>query len=402
MKKPLFWGSLGLILYTYVGFPLLVLIRGLVRRRPVVKGDITPRVSLVIAAYNEAATIGAKLDNALALDYPRDRLEIIVASDGSTDGTNEIVARYAGRGVRLLAFPRQGKIPALNAAVAQATGEILVFSDATSIFAPDALRILVRPFADPTIGAVGGNQHYDSGGGVASIGERLYWSFDRTLKLLQSAAGNVIAAGGAMYAIRRALFQPVPLGVGDDFVVSTRAIAQGYRLICEPTAIAYETIALTDGAEFGRKVRVVDQGLRGLWAVRELFNPLRYGFYAVQIFSHKLLRWSVTAPLIVLLAVSPSLARAGRFYRLIALGQLGFYGCALGTLALRRTPLARRRLFKLLAIPYYFCLVNLAALRGWLRLLEGKRIDMWDSPERGERPLAARLLAHERELIHEA
>src|SRR5574341_1115034 len=141
----LFWGSLGLVLYTYIGFPLLLVIRGQWQRHPVKKADIMARVSLVIVAHNEAAHIGAKLENVLALDYPQTQLEIIVASDGSNDGTNEIVARYADRGVQLHAFPRQGKIPALNAAAAQATGEILVFSDANSMYTPDALRVLLRP-----------------------------------------------------------------------------------------------------------------------------------------------------------------------------------------------------------------------------------------------------------------
>jgi glycosyltransferase involved in cell wall biosynthesis len=388
MKKFLFWGSLGLVLYTYVGFPLVVLLRGLVRQRPVTKADITPSVSMIIAVYNEAASIGAKLDNALSLDYPPEQLEIIVASDGSNDRTDEIVAGYADPRITFLDLPRMGKIPALNIAAAHAAGEILVFSDATSIFAIDALRALVRPFADPDVGAVGGVQYYGNGGGAgaATIGERLYWSFDGLLKRMQSQAGNMIAAGGAIYTIRRELYQPVPPGVGDDFVISTRAIAQGYRLVCEPAAVSSETIASSDRAEFRRKVRVIDQGLRGLWAVRELFNPLRYGFYAVQIFSHKLLRWSVPWQLLVLLGVSPGLWRAGRLYRLAALGQLALYGSALGALLLRRTPLAQRRAFKLLAIPYYFCMVNVASLHAWLRLLSGRRIDMWDSAERGTRP----------------
>lgn len=385
MKRSLFWGSIVVIVYTYIGFPLLILIRGLLRPRPVKKAAITPRVSVVIIAYNEAATIGAKLDSTLALDYPSEQLEIIVASDGSNDGTNAIVERYGDPRVQFYPFPRQGKIPVLNAVVERARGEILVFSDANTIFAPDALRALVSPFADPAVGAVGGNQCYVPNGAsnAAGFGERLYWSFDRMLKTMQSRAGNAISATGAIYAIRREVFRPVPLGVGDDFVISTRAISQGYRLVFEPTAIAYETPAPTDREEFRRKERVIVQGLRGLWAVKELFNPLRYGFYSVQIFSHKLLRWSVTWPLVVLLAVSSGMARAGGLYRLITLGQAGFYACALGALALRRTPLAQQKLFKLLMIPFFFCLANIAALRAWLQLLAGKNIVVWDSTERG-------------------
>jgi cellulose synthase/poly-beta-1,6-N-acetylglucosamine synthase-like glycosyltransferase len=377
----LFWSSLGLILYAYIGFPLLLAIRGWLQRRPVKKADIVPRVSLVITAHNEATHIGAKLENVLALDYPREQLEIIVASDGSNDGMNEIVTRYADRGVLLRAFPRQGKIPTLNAAAVQATGDILVFSDANSIYASDALRVLLRAFADPTVGAVGGNQVYISGstGNTASFGERMYWGFDRRLKAAQTEAGNMISATGAIHAIRRELFRPVPLGVGDDFVISTRAISQGYRLVFEPNAMAYETIAPTDRAEFSRKERVIVRGLLGLWAVKELFNPLRYGFYAIQIFSHKLLRWSLCWLLVILFAASLALYPQGGIYQLAALGQILFYGSALAALALRQTSLAGLKVFRLLAIPYYFCLANTAAARAWVQLLGGKRIDVWDS-----------------------
>ncbi|HEX6287605.1 MAG TPA: glycosyltransferase family 2 protein [Herpetosiphonaceae bacterium] len=384
MRKALFWGSLGLIIYNYLGFPLLMLARGLVWRRAVKRADITPRVTLVIAVYNGEQWIGKRLDNALSLDYPRDQLEIIVGSDGSTDRTNEIIAGYVERGVQFLALPRQGKIPTLNAAVARATGEILLFSDATSIFAPDALRFLVRSFADPSVGAVGGHQVYVSGvkSGSANIAERLYWRFDQTLKTLQSQSGSMIASAGSLYALRSELFEPIPVGVLDDHFVSTLAIAKGYRLVLEPDAIVYQTIASSDHAEFRRKVRVIAQGLWTMWIQRPLFNPLRYGFYSIQLFSHKLLRWSIVWPLLLLLGVSPTLYRAGRFYRLITLGQLGFYGSALAALALRQTPLAGLRPFKLLSIPYYFCMVNLAELRAWLMVVSGKRIAMWDRTER--------------------
>jgi len=380
-KQFLFWGAMGLIIYAYIGFPLLLLVRGLLRPRLVRKARIEPLISLVIVAHNEAAAIGAKLENVLALDYPHDRLEVIVASDGSDDETNAIVESYGDRGARLLAFPRQGKIPALNAAVMQASGNILVFSDANSMYSPAALRNLIAPFADSTVGAVGGNQCYlsSTAGNTASLGERLYWNFDRTLKTMQSKAGNMISATGAIHAIRHELFRPVPLGVGDDFVISTRAIAQGYRLVFEPEAIAYETIAPTDQAEFQRKVRVIVRGLRGLWAVKELFNPLNYGFYALQICSHKLLRWSVCWLLIILFGASLSLYRVSTFYQLIMQAQIIFYACAGFTLMLRQTAVARLKAFKILAIPFYFCLANYAALRAWLQLLAGKRVDVWDS-----------------------
>lgn len=380
-----FWLALGLIAWGLVGFPLVLLLRG-VLRRPVQKAAITPRASLVIVAHNEAATIATKLENVYALDYPADRLEVIVASDGSDDGTNEIVASFVDRGLRLLTFPRSGKIPALNAAVAQATGDVLVFSDANSIYDPGALRALVAPFADPTVGAVGGDQRYVSSKGnraagthVASFGERLYWSFDRLLKVMQSRAGHMTSATGAIHAIRRALFVPVPLGVSDDFVISTRAISQGYRLVFERNAIAYEMVAPTYRAEFNRKLRVIVRGLHGLWAVRDLFNPVRHGFYSVQIFSHKLLRWSICWLAIVLFVASLSLYTAGTFYRWLAYGQILFYTCALVAWSLRNSGLTEYKAFKLFSVPLYVCLANYASLRAWLQLAGGKRVDVWDS-----------------------
>jgi cellulose synthase/poly-beta-1,6-N-acetylglucosamine synthase-like glycosyltransferase len=379
MIEILLWTALGLIVYAYAGFPLLLMLRAAVRR-PVRKADLTPTVSLVICAYNEAGTIAEKLDNVLALDYPRERLQVLVGSDGSTDGTNEIVAHYAGHGVELIAFPRSGKMPVLNALVARATGEILVFSDANSIYDRDALRQLVRSFADPAVGGVAGNQVYStSSGNAASFGERLYWRLDRWLKRLESRAGSTISATGAIYAIRRELFRPVPAAVSDDLVISTRVIAQGRRLVFEPAAIAREATAPDDGAEFRRKVRVVNHSLRALWTMRELFNPLRYGFYSLELFSHKVLRRSVIWLLLVVLPASVWLAPTGPVYRALLLAQLALYGAAALALLLRSTSVRRWKLYRLLAVPYYFCFVNLACLRAWLQLARGHRFETWDS-----------------------
>lgn len=377
--KILFWILFALIAYVYAGFPVLVLVRSL-RRKPVRHDDIAPRVSLVIIAHNEAASIGDKVENVLALDYPSDRLEILIGSDGSDDATDEIVRRFADRGVRLLSFPRRGKIPALNETVAEATGDVLVFSDANSMFSRDALRILVRPFADPYVGGVAGNQCYTtSTGNAASHGERRYWSFDRMLKRLESAAGNTVSSTGAIHAVRRELFQPVPSGVCDDSVISKRVILRGFRLVFEPNAVASEPVAPTDEAEMGRKVRVIVRGLSALWEVRGLFNPLRFGFYSIQLFSHKLLRWSAVWLLIALFAVSLSLWNAGVFYRAFALAQAMFYVCALAGWVLRKSRFARSKAFKPLALPFYFCFANFAALRAWIKLARGVRWDIWDA-----------------------
>lgn len=404
IARAIFWLAGALVVYAYAGFPLLLAVRALVRRKTTDgRGDRSsesepPRVSMVVVAHNEAATIADKIENIYSLDYPADRLEVIVASDGSDDGTDEIVESFARPNLRLLVFPRQGKIPALNAAAARAQGEILVFSDANSMFAADALRTLVAPFSDPSVGAVGGNQRYlpDGGGHMASFSERLYWRYDRQLKLMQSRHGNMTAATGAIHAVRRDLFRPVPLGVSDDFITSTRAIAQGFRLVFEPNAVAYERVAPSEEAEFNRKLRIIVRGLRGLWVMRELFNPLRHGFYSVQLFSHKLLRWSVCWLLLLVFAASVALYGEGWLYAWAARAQFALYACAACGLALGSTQLAKYRFFKVFGVPFYFTMANYAALRAWLRVFGGARVDLWESersrnsiPAPAKRPLYA-------------
>ena len=371
----LFWSALALIIYTYGLFPVVLFFRSLVFRRAYKSDRITPHVSMIIAAHNEADVIGTKIENILALDYPKNRLEVLIASDGSDDKTADIVSGYNNKIVKLLALPRQGKAPALNAAVAEAKGEILIFSDANSIYATDAIRALVRPFADTTVGGVAGNQVYLSkkDKSHASVGEKSYWNFDRRLKLLQSKAGSTTSATGAIYAIRRKLFQAVPSGVTDDFVTSTRVIAQGYRLVFAPDAIAYEPAAETNGNEFKRKVRVITRGLRAVLVMRELLNPIHFGFYSLQLFSHKVLRRLVVFPLLIVLTMSPFLWSLGPFYKCFVSVQLLFYSFAIwgvfGNVFKKN---------KLMSIPFYFCLVNIAAFLATLNLIRGHQIDRWD------------------------
>lgn len=379
-----FWAMVAVVLFTYAVFPAIVFVRGRLMRRPYKSADITPPISMIIAAHNEADSIAAKIDNILAMDYPREQLEVIIASDGSNDGTNEIVQSYASQHVTLLALPRQGKAPALDAAVAASHSEILVFSDANSMYHPGALRAIARPFADPEVGGVAGNQVYltKRADALSGDGEQSYWSFDRKLKQSQSKAGNAISATGAIYAIRRALFRGVPVGVTDDFAVSTDVIAQGRRLVFAPDAIAYEPVARTGGIEFGRKVRVMTRGLRGvLVARRELLNPFRFGFYAFQLFMHKVMRRLVVFPLIILLVLSPLLWSAGVIYQIATLTQVLFYGCAILGSILSATKLGR---IKLLTIPFFFCMVNIASLIAAVNLIRGRRIDFWEPQREGQ------------------
>ncbi len=375
--KGLFWGATGTVAYTYVLFPLLLFARAWLRPRPHANRDITPSVSIVIAARNEASTIGAKLENLLALDYPRERLEIVIASDGSIDGTEEIVHSYEDAGIRLLALPADGKAAALNAAVAASTGEIVVFSDANSMYASDAVRTLVRAFADPSVGGVAGNQRYsaDNGDEGTIAGERKYWSYDRALKIAESRAGNVVSATGAIYAVRRGLFRHVPPGVTDDFVTSTAVIDEGYRLVFEPNAVAVEPPGASSDAEFKRKVRVMTRGLRGVWIMRPLLDPRRHGFYALQLVSHKVLRRLMAVPLAVIAVTGALLAPSGRFYRGVALAQAAAYALAAVGLVFGRMRLGRKKIF---ALPAFFVLVNAASVRALSNLLRGRTIDRWD------------------------
>ena len=380
MSSALFWIALTLILYAYAGFPLLLWLRARLWPRPYHAAEIRPAVSVIIAAYNEERTIGAKLENLLSLDYPPELLEVIVASDGSEDGTNAIVAGFAARGVRLLPLARQGKAGALNAAVAEARGEVLVFSDANSMLAQGALRALVRPFADSEIGGVAGNQCYERSTSMAasSTGEHSYWNLDRRIKHWQSEAGSATSATGSLYAIRRRLFLPVPEGVTDDFITSTAVIIQGYRLVFAAGAVAFEPVATSAGIEFGRKVRIMTRGYRAVLLRRQLLNPLRYGFYALQLLSHKILRRCVVLPLLALLAVSPWVWYGGALYQAGVVAQLALYGFALLGVLLGRTRLGRA---KLLALPLFVCLVNAASLVALFNLLRGHKVVLWQ-PQR--------------------
>jgi cellulose synthase/poly-beta-1,6-N-acetylglucosamine synthase-like glycosyltransferase len=375
IRRALFWSGSALLAYSLAVFPALVVVRGVLFRREHRTADITPSVSIIVSARNEESAIGSKLDSLLDLDYPADRREIVVASDGSDDATNVIVEQYAASGIRLLALPRVGKAAALNAAVAVASGEVLVFSDANSRFASDALRALVAPLADPEVGGVAGDQRYLPGVGGTSDGERSYWNLDRLLKLSESRAGNAISATGAIYAIRRNLFEPVTDSVTDDFVISTGVIQQGFRLVFAPGAVAYEPVAPTADVEFGRKVRIMTRGLRAVLVRRALLDPRRHGFYALQLLSHKVVRRLMAVPLLAVCLSALTLWRHGPLYRAATLLQATFYGAALVGFIARNHPLGRHRAF---ALPAFFCLVNAASLLAAFNVVRGRRIDRWE------------------------
>ncbi|VAX38454.1 hypothetical protein MNBD_PLANCTO02-1032 [hydrothermal vent metagenome] len=384
MMETFFYLLSGIVLWTYFGYPLVILIRAAVWKRPYRSESITPKVSMIIACYNEEEGIQAKLENILSLDYPEEQLEVIIVSDGSTDQTEEIVRQYCNNQVQLICLLRGGKAPALNAAVATARGEVLIFSDANSMYRADAIQNIVRPFADLDVGGVAGNQVYRSAqqSGIAADGEKSYWDFDRMLKVAQSCSGNAISATGAIYAIRRCLFREVPDGVTDDFVTSTQIIAQKKRLVFEPKAICYEPVAGAVKAEFGRKTRVITRGLRGVIVMRELLNPFQHGFYSLQLFSHKVLRRLVVFPLVALALITPFLWNNGWWFQVATLLQVALYCAAIAGLLMSKTNLKSPKCF---SVPFYFCMVNTAVIVAVVNTLRNKRIALWN-PERPNTP----------------
>ena len=361
----------------FVLYPLVLWLRARLAPVPIAAADGNPTVSLIICAHNEAAAIGAKLENALALDYPTDHLEIWLASDGSTDATVEIARGFEARGVRVLDLPRRGKAFALNAAVETSRAEVLAFSDATSLWEVQALRALVRPFADERVGGVAGDQRYGKTDvSDDAIGERSYWSFDRKLKRWQSLAGTVISATGAIYAVRRNLFQPPPADATDDFMVSTGVVAQGKRLVFAADAIAVEVPAEDIGGEFRRKIRIITRGLRAVGYRRALLDPSQSGAYAFELLLHKLWRRLTWIPLLVLLFAAPMCWSAGGALSVLSVAVAG--GMAAGVSGLAIPALAR---FRPVAMASYFLMVNAACAMATLNLVRGHRVSHWE-PER--------------------
>ena len=378
VASSLFWIGLALLAWVYAGYPLLLgLLKVLGVRRRVRYGAIEPRITVIVSAYNERQVIRAKLDNCRSLEYPLELLEVIVVSDASDDGTDDIVLAY-GPPVHLLRMEtRGGKTVGLNAALRAARGDIIVFSDANAMYQRDAIRQLVRNFADPTIGAVTGESRYEIGYNDASTeSEGTYWSYEIWIKSLESSLGSVVGGDGAIYAIRRGLYQDLDPGDLSDFVNPLQIVAQGYRNVYEPAAISMEGGAEGYGAEFRRKVRIVNRAWRATFKMRRLLNPMRHGFFAFQFFSHKVLRWLVPWLMLLVLITNVAVAGVAPVYALLLAGQGLFYVLAgLGSFLADSGGLLGR----LTSIPYYFCLVNLASLIALVEVIGGKEYRTWSS-----------------------
>lgn len=381
MFKILLWTSIFLIVYAYAGYPALIVFLSLFSRNKVQTSEIRPQVSFLIAAYNEEKDIEEKLKNCFELDYPQDKLEIVVASDGSTDATDKIVKQYENNdaGVRVILHRvegRLGKTAAQNSAVKVCQGEIIIFSDAASMYDPAAVRALVRNYADPKVGAVSGMYNYikddKSSAGLATI---LFWQLENFIKSRQTKIKTITGCCGCIYSLRKELYTDLPPEIISDLVEPLTIIKKGYRIVFEPDALALEETAGDTKDEFKMRIRVIVRGMNGMLFVKELFNPKKYPFVAFQLISHKLLRWMVPVFAIVVFISNMILVNASFFYALLFVCQIFFY-----VLALAGYYLERKRFHKILFyIPLYFCTVNLAALISIFRVMRKKNIVTWQT-----------------------
>lgn len=372
----IFWGAIALVAYVYVGYPLVLFLVSRVWWRPVRKATITPPVTMIIAAYNEQDVIATKLENALALDYPADRFEIMVASDGSTDDTNRIVREQFGGRVTLLDLPREGKTSGQNKAAAAARGEILVFSDASTMYDANAIRAMVANYADPTVGSVGGDVRYlREDEAVAGKGRQLYWNYEAAIRRWESRIYSVLGATGCIYSLRKSLYVPLDPAAISDFVQPAKATLRGFRSIVEDDAVCYEVAESKQlGDELNRRARVVLRGLRGIGYMPESLNALRHPWILFQLLSHRILRWSVPVLMIAAL-VSNALLLDHPLYLVLFVLQLMFYGGAVAALVLDRLAIRVPGLF----VPLYFCMINLAPLLAFWALLKGEKKVVWET-----------------------
>lgn len=364
-----FWSAVGVILYTFFGYPLLLTVAARLRPRPHKQAPITPSVTILIPAYNEARVIEAKLENSLAQDYPQEKLDVLVVADGSDDDTAARAQRYARRGVRVLHEPvRRGKIAAVNRAMPWVKSEVVVFTDANAMLTENAVAALVRHFADPEVAAVAGEKR------VAGGGEGLYWRYESYLKGLDSRLSSVMGAAGELFALRRHLFQPPPQdSIIEDFVLSMELVAAGWRVVYEPAAVAFEEGAPSLQADWRRRTRIAAGGFQAIARLRPLLHP-RYGLVWWQYISHRVLRWAVTPFLLPAAFVLNWLLIAHPFYLMLALGQTLFYGT--GLLGYRQAKQGRGG--GLPYIVFFFCLTNVAALVGFWRYLTGNQAVTWE------------------------
>ncbi len=372
--RVVFWLCSGVILYVYFGYPVLVRVLARIARRTVVRRPIRPSVTVVIAAYNEERGIRAKLDNVMHLEYPAGLLDVIVASDASADGTDAIVRSYDSSSVRLVRVEgRCGKTACQNIAMQSATGEIVVFTDATTRIDSHALIALMANFADPSVGCVAGSLVYETTGhNRTGQGGAAYWSYELDLRRGESALGSLVGVSGCLYAVRRSAYRPIPPELISDFVIAMRLYEQGLRTVLEPAAICFEETLDQSHQELAMRVRVAVRSINALIAERRLLNPIRFGGFSWQLWSHKVLRYASPFVWLIALVTSLALAQDPLYLGLFAL-QLLLIAAGIAGVLLQ----ARAQRLGVLTKPYYFLLTNVASFLATLRYLRGERIVTW-------------------------
>jgi glycosyltransferase involved in cell wall biosynthesis len=377
--KALFWIQICGILYAYLGYPLVLRFLALISphrgKSKTTRQDAQrlPFVTMIVPIYNEESVIARKLENSLALDYPRDKLEILFVSDGSTDRTAEIIRSCLAPHLKLLELPeRGGKAQALNHGLRNAGGEVICFSDSSIMLNPDAVTTLMANFDDPAIGCASGEDSIDGGGG-----EGLYGRYELALRRLESKVHSIVGASGSFYAQRRSLCGEFPQGLAPDFLSVLNTVEQGYRAISDADAKGSMTSLSSNQAEFQRKVRTILRGISTLFAKSTLLNPLRFGLFAVELISHKLMRWCVPFFLLALLVSNLFLLDQWP-YVVFLIGQILFYALAL--LGWLGVPLVEKSLAGRVAA--YFTIVNVATLVAWWKYASGVRQEIWNPTRR--------------------
>ncbi len=366
-----FWLLLGIICYVYAGYPLLLWACAKFHRRIIRRGDVWPSVSLIIAAFNEEKAIEYKIKNSLELNYPRERLEIIVASDCSTDRTNQIVESYRDQGVILVKqAQRKGKTAALNAVLPYARGEILLFSDATAVLDRDCLKKLMRNFFDTEVGCVSPVMVYTNkkSNHISQL-EGLYWKYESSIKRWESEIGTLAFVPGACFAIRKELQLPVMPEYDYDCISPLQVIEQKHHVVYEPDARFYEIPVASLRDLFQTRVRMITKDFAGTLSRKSLINPFKHPKISMTLISHKLLRWLIPFFLIPLFACNLFLIES-RLFQFFFIGQVVLY-----SLAFLGSAIKHKR--GVLAIPFYFCIVNLAALVGVIKAIIGKKVPVW-------------------------
>lgn len=363
-----------LLFYIYAGYPVLVSVLSLLITKRNADPSFAPTVSVLIAAHNEEAGIYEKLTQTVALNYPLDRLEVLVLSDGSTDKTDQIVQSFPDPRVRLVRVePRRGKTNAQNFGAKEAKGDILVFSDATTIYHREAIHKIAAHYSDSHVGAVSGRyQYFDAAGdSPTGLGSMAFWNYENLIKIAQSRLATITGCCGCIYSVRRSAYTDLNPDIISDLVQPLWVIQKGFRVVFAADALAYEETTTSTEQEFSMRVRVVTRGMRGLLSVPELFKPWKHPWICFQLMSHKVLRWLV--PILLLLLFTSNIALTTKpFFALTLAIQIGFY---LSALFARYFPI--HKTWKVLGVPLFFCTLNAAALVSLFKLIKGQKFTVW-------------------------